>query len=385
MNNLKRNQLKKQLNKKKSNWKIRIVSIFLTLCCIALSGCGVSGTADPATFSSSDEKDTRPLVVTTIFPYYDFVRQIAGDRVRLKMVVPAGMDSHSFEPTPADMITMQQADLMVCNGGEMEQWVEKVTASLDTENMKILTMMDYVDVLEEELVEGMEDAEHSHEGHDHAHEHGEEHDHEEAEDSHTDNENKTRENLSQTTFDDHDGHEMDIEYDEHIWTSPANAMKLVEVITETLKEVSPENASYFEENKNSYEKELKSLDDEFKDIVANGRHRMIVVADKFPFRYFAEEYGLSYRAAFSGCSTDTEPSAKTIAYLIDRIKENQIQAVFYLELSSHRTADIISEETGAKPLLLHSCHNVTRRQFDEGVTYLQLMKQNAKNLQEALS
>ena len=142
--------------------------------------------------------------------------------------------------------------------------------------------------------------------------------------------------------------------------------------------------SYFEENKNSYETELKSLDDEFKDIVANGRHRMIVVADKFPFRYFAQEYGLSYRAAFSGCSTDTEPSAKTIAYLIDRIKENQIQAVFYLELSSHRTADIISEETGAKPLLLHSCHNVTRRQFDEGVTYLQLMKQNAKNLQEAL-
>lgn len=385
MNNLKRNQLKKQLNnKKKSNWKMRIVSIFLTICCIFLSGCGVSGTADSATVSSSDEKDSRPLVVTTIFPYYDFVRQIAGDRVRLKMVVPAGMDSHSFEPTPADMITMQQADLMVCNGGEMEQWVEKVVASLDTENMKILTMMEYVDVLEEEIVEGMEDTEHSHEDHDHEHEVAD-HDHENEDHDHADNEKKTHENLSQTTFDDHDGHEMDIEYDEHIWTSPANAMKLVEVITETLKEVSPENASYFEENKNSYEKELKNLDDEFKDIVANGRHRMIVVADKFPFRYFAEEYGLSYRAAFSGCSTDTEPSAKTIAYLIDRIKENQIRAVFYLELSSHRTADIISEETGAKPLLLHSCHNVTRRQFDEGVTYLQLMKQNAKNLKEALS
>ena len=386
MNNLKLNQLKNQLNKKKDNWKMRIVSIFLTICCIALSGCGVSGTADPAAFSSSDEKDSRPLVVTTIFPYYDFVRQIAGDRVRLKMVVPAGMDSHSFEPTPADMITMQQADLMVCNGGEMEQWVEKVVASLDTENMKVLTMMDYVDVLEEEIIEGMEDTEHSHDDHDHAHEHEvADHDHENEDHDHTDDEIKTHEDLSRITFDDHDGHEMDIEYDEHIWTSPANAMKLVEVITETLKEVSPENASYFEENKNSYEKELKSLDDEFKDIVANGRHRMIVVADKFPFRYFAEEYGLSYRAAFSGCSTDTEPSAKTIAYLIDRIKENQIQAVFYLELSSHRTADIISEETGAKPLLLHSCHNVTRRQFDEGVTYLQLMKQNAKNLKEALS
>ena len=385
MNKFEVNNLKRNLNKKKRSLKTYIVSIFLTMYCILLSGCGISGTVGQNSSKVSDEKDTRPLVVTTIFPYYDFVRQIAGDRVRLKMVVPAGMDSHSFEPTPADMITMQQADLMVCNGGEMEQWVEKVVASLDTENMKVLTMMDYVDVLEEEIVEGMEDNEHSHDDHDHAHENEEEdHDHSEMDHSRPDDEIKTHENLSQITFDDHDGHEMDIEYDEHIWTSPANAMKLVEVITETLKEVSPENASYFEENKNSYETELKSLDDEFKDIVANGRHRMVVVADKFPFRYFAQEYGLSYRAAFSGCSTDTEPSAKTIAYLIDRIKENQIQAVFYLELSSHRTADIISEETGAKPLLLHSCHNVTRREFESGVTYLQLMKQNAKNLQEAL-
>lgn len=393
MNNLKQNKL----NKKRRIFKMRIVSIFLMVCCIILSGCSTWDMTGTAALDRSEEKDARPLVVTTIFPYYDFVRQIAGDRVRLKMVVPAGMDSHSFEPTPADMITMQQADLMVCNGGAMEQWVEKVTASLDTENMMILTMMDYVDVLEEELVEGMEDAEHGHSHSDHDHEAHDDHDHEEhvyeehahledeADHAEIHDEKKAHENLSHDTFDEHDGHEMEIEYDEHIWTSPANAMKIVEVIAEKLAGISPENASYFEQNKNNYLKELKNLDDEFKDIVANGRHHMIVVADKFPLRYFAQEYGLSYRAAFSGCSTDTEPSAKTIAYLIDRIKENQLQAVFYLELSSHRTADIISEETGAKTLLFHSCHNVTRRQFDEGVTYLQLMKQNAKNLQEALS
>lgn len=393
MNNLKQNKL----NKKKRTFKMCIVSIFLMACCIILSGCSTWDMTGTAALDRSEEKDARPLVVTTIFPYYDFVRQIAGDRVRLKMVVPAGMDSHSFEPTPADMITMQQADLMVCNGGAMEQWVEKVTASLDTENMMILTMMDYVDVLEEELVEGMEDAEHGHSHSDHDHEAHDDHDHEEhvyeehahledeADHAEIHDEKKDHENLSHDTFDEHDGHEMEIEYDEHIWTSPANAMKIVEVIAEKLADISPENASYFEQNKNNYLKELKNLDDEFKDIVANGRHHMIVVADKFPLRYFAQEYGLSYRAAFSGCSTDTEPSAKTIAYLIDRIKENQLQAVFYLELSSHRTADIISEETGAKTLLFHSCHNVTRRQFDEGVTYLQLMKQNAKNLQEALS
>ena len=303
------------------------------------------------------ETDERLKVVTTIFPYYDFVRQIAGDKVKLTLVVPAGMDSHSFEPTPADMITIQEADVLICNGGEMEHWVEQVLSSLDTSSMKVLTMMDYVDVVEEEHVEGMEEG-----GHDHEHE----------------------EASEQAVFDADDGHENRIEYDEHIWTSPVNAIAITELIADTLKECSPVNASYFEENEERYRAELKKLDSDFRQVVSEGRTRMIVVADRFPFRYFADEYGLSYRAAFSGCSGDTEPSAKTIAYLIDRIRENQIPAVYYLELSSHRTADIIEEETGAKPLLLHSCHNVTRRQFDEGITYLQLMEKNVEHLRQGL-
>ena len=309
-------------------------------------GCGVrpgpgSGIHED---KGQDGVDDRLCVVTTIFPYYDFVRQIAGDRVKLKLVVPAGMDSHSFEPTPADMIAMQEADVLVCNGGEMEQWVEKVLGSLDTSHMKVLTMMDYVDVVEEEHVEGMEEEEHRHE----------------------------------------DGFEMHIEYDEHIWTSPVNARAIVKIISQTLSEAAPREKSRFEDNTQAYLKELKELDSQFRQVVNQGRLHMIVVADKFPFRYFADEYGLSYRAAFSGCSGDTEPSARTIAYLIDKVKEDRIPAVYYLELSSHRTAEIIREETGAVPLLLHSCHNVTRKQFDEGVTYLQLMRQNVENLRLGL-
>lgn len=306
---------------------------------------------------ATEETDNRLSVVTTIFPYYDFVRQIAGDRVKLKLIIPAGMDSHSFEPTPEDMITMQEADLVICNGGEMEQWVTEVLDSLDTSHMKVLTMMDYVDVVEEEHVEGMEDV------HDHDHE-AEEH---------------------QEVFDDSDGHAMEIEYDEHIWTSPVNAMAIVKIIRQALCEADPEDTERFEAASEAYLKELSDLDQELRDITEHGKRRRFVVADKFPFRYLAEEYDLTYRAAFSGCSTDTEPSAKTIAYLIDRVKENQIPAVYYLELSSHRTAEIISEETGASPLLFHSCHNVTRRQFDEGVTYLQLMRQNAQNLRKGLN
>lgn len=330
---------------------------------ISIWGCA-AGQRPPesenTTVLSQEGKDERLLVVTTIFPYYDFVRQIAGDRVKLKLVVPAGMDSHSFEPTPADMIAMQEADVLICNGGEMEQWVKKVLGSLDTSHMKVLTMMDYVDVVEEEHVEGMKENEHHHE--DVYEEDGHEKDDHEEE----------------------DGHEMHIEYDEHIWTSPVNAQAIVKIISRTLAEAAPGEQSRFEANTQAYLQELEDLDSQFRQVADQGRLHMIVVADKFPFRYFADEYGLSYRAAFSGCSGDTEPSASTIAYLIDKVKEDRIPAVYYLELSSHRTAEIIQEETGAAPLLLHSCHNVTRKQFDEGVTYLQLMRQNVENLRYGL-
>lgn len=358
-------------------------------------------------------QDDRLSVVTTIFPYYDFVRQVAGDRVKLKLIVPAGMDSHSFEPTPADMAAMEQADVLICNGGGMEQWVYQVLDSLDTSHMEILTMMDYVDVVEEEHVEGMEEGSHTHkDSHFHedsdAHEDGHTYkDSDVHEDGHTHKDSDVHEidcNYTyeesggkhgyeacthggteyQELFDQRDGHEMEIEYDEHIWTSPVNAQAIVAIISEALCEASPENQEYFQASRDEYLGELKKLDAQLREVVAQGRHRMIVVADKFPFRYFADEYGLSYRAAFSGCSADTEPSAKTIAYLIDKVREAQIGAVYYLELSSHRTAEIISEETGAKPLLLHSCHNVTRRQLEEGVTYLQLMQGNAENLRKGL-
>ena len=362
--------------------------VFALLCVLAgallLNGCTKKERNGRQPEAYTEKSDDRICVVTTIFPYYDFVRQVGGDRVKLKLVVPAGMDSHSFEPTPADMIAMQEADILICNGGGMEQWVAQVLESLDTSSMKVITMMEHVDVVAEEHVEGMEDADHDHARHDHGNgEHGhesEDHDHEAEFHGHADHLH-----TGQQTFDDNDGHAMDIEYDEHIWTSPVNAIKIVGVISEALSEESPKDSARFEANAASYISELEQLDREFCQVVEGGERRMFIVADKFPFRYFADEYGLTYRAAFSGCSTDTEPSAKTIAYLIDKVKETGLPAVYYLELSSHRTAEIIEEETGAVPLLLHSCHNVTRRQFDEGVTYLQLMKGNVENLRRGLS
>jgi len=335
--------------------------------------------------------DGKLKVVTTLFPYYDFARQIAGDVVDLSMVIPAGQDSHSFEPTPADIRLIQNADLLICNGGTMEQWVTQVLGSLDAPDLKVITMMDYVDVVQEEIVEGMEDSGDDH-GHDHAHhdeEDGDHADHDHDTEDHADHDHDTEDHADHDhDMEDHDhaddDHAYEIEYDEHIWTSPVNAMKITQVIADTLEDMDPADAAVFQANEADYLGKLKNLNQEFRDVVDGADLDLIVMADKFPLRYFADTYELRYRAAFSGCSSDTEPSAKTIAYLIDKVREEQIPAVYYLELSSHRVAEIISEETGAKPLLFHSCHNVTRREFESGVTYLQLMEQNVVNLREGL-
>lgn len=321
------------------NWMVRRWAGFV-LCMLLLTGCASGEALDQ---SKEAERAGTLNVVTTVFPYYDFARQIAGDEITLTMVVPAGMDSHSFEPTPADMLTIQNADILICNGGEMERWLLQVLEAIDTSGITVITMMDYVDVVEEEHAEGMEE-----------------------EDEH------------------HKEHHTDTQYDEHIWTSPVNAMKIVEVIADALKDADPENRNEYTENAAAYRKELEGLHEEFLQVMKDKKRSLMIVGDKFPFRYLAEEYGFDYRAAFSGCSTDTEPSARTIAYLIEQVKEQQIPVVYYLELRSPRVAEIIGEETGAVPTLLHSCHNISRAEFDSGVTYLELMKLNAENLRRGL-
>lgn len=397
-----------KLNRHNTVWKSHrlpkcLLAVFLGAS-VFLSGCGPAEGSQGA-FDASSEENGKLKVAVTLFPYYDFVRQIAGDQVDLQMVIPAGMDSHSFEPTPADIRTIQHADVLISNGGTMEHWLEDTLGALDTSNMTIVTMMDYVDTVEEETVEGMEDAGHDHD-HDHVHSHTDsddyDHSHETPEehaahaqevDDHDHSGETPEEHAAhaQETDDhdhsdyvDHDGHEETIEYDEHIWTSPVNAMKLVDVIGETLAEADSAHAEVFRLGAENYKKELEEIDAGFREVSRNRKRNMIVMGDKFPFRYLADEYQLDYRAAFSGCSSDTEPSAKTIAYLIDKVKEEQIPVVYYLELSSHRVSEIIGEETGAEPLLLHSCHNVTRAQFDSGITYAELMRQNIENLRKGI-
>ena len=355
-----------------------IVTISMIL---GMAGCGKT---------TEKEDNYRLKIVTSLFPYYDMARAVIGDvkEIDLKMTVTPGQDSHSFEPTPSDVIQMENADVLIYNGGSLETWIDTLLDSLNNKNQIQMKMMDYVDVLNEEIVEGMDTRFEEHDHDEHSHKEDNHNKEKHKEDSHSE-ENHKEDNHSEDSSNDSEFHNEDSEgeheeTDEHIWTSPVNEIIMTEKICETLSKALPEEKENFQKNAESYISQLKELDNEFRTIVENAKINEIIFADKFPLQYFAKEYGLKYYAAFPGCGSDMEPSAKTIAFLVDRIKEDNIKAVFYLELSSHIVADAIETDTGAKPLQFNSCHNITQKQFDSGVTYVDLMKENVNNLKIAL-
>ena len=355
-----------------------IVTISMIL---GMAGCGKT---------TEKEDNYRLKIVTSLFPYYDMARAVIGDikGIDLKMIVTPGQDSHSFEPTPSDVIQMENADVLIYNGGSLETWIDTLLDSLNNKNQIQMKMMDYVDVLNEEIVEGMDTRFEEHDHDEHSHKEDNHNKEKHKEDSHSE-ENHKEDNHSEDSSNDSEFHNEDSEEeheetDEHIWTSPVNEIIMTEKICETLSKALPEEKENFQKNAESYISQLKELDNEFRTIVENAKINEIIFADKFPLQYFAKEYGLKYYAAFPGCGSDMEPSAKTIGFLVDKIKEDNIKAVFYLELSSHIVADAIETDTGAKPLQFNSCHNITQKQFDSGVTYVDLMKENVNNLKIAL-
>ena len=286
------------------------------------------------------ETHDMPKVVASVFPYYDFARQIGQDRIDLTLLLKPGMESHTFDPSPQDMLKIAKCDIFIYTGGESDHWAHKVAdAAKEDGKMKPLMMLGAVTPLEE-------DDDH---GHDHGHGHG------------------------------HG------ETDEHIWTSPKNALKLALRIKEALCEAAPQNKKYYEKNFIVLAKKLRKLDADYAEAVRTAKRRTIVFGDRYPFRYLDEAYGLHAEAAFPGCAAETEASAATVARLINIVKKDRLPVVFHIEMSNEKTADAICRETGAKKLLLHSCHNVTPEELDSGATYVGLMRVNLKNLKEALN
>lgn len=314
---------------------------------------GVSGCRHVSEESKNREDTLR--VVTTIFPQYDFVRQIAGEHAEVSMLLKPGEETHSYEPTPQDILKIQNCDLFIYVGGENDEWVEDILESIDTEKIRQLRLIDCVETVNEEHVEGMKE--------ERGHEHEEEDAHQEA---------------------DHGSHET-LTPDEHVWTSPENAISIVERITEELAGLDPEYRAVYEENKEAYEKQLEELDEAFREVVRSAKREVLLFGDRFPFRYFADAYDLDYYAAFPGCASDTEPSAATMAFLINKVKEEQIPVVPKMELSNENIANAIAETTHAEVRTFYSCHNLTAREFAEGETYLSMMKKNVETLKEALN
>ncbi len=331
----------------------------LLLSALLILGCGCA--AKPA----EKETDGRLRVVCSLFPYYDFARAIGGEYVDVQLLVPAGRETHSFEPTPLDVIKVSRADVLIYNGGHGEYWVSEILDSAGEEIPVVACMMDHTQALEEEIVEGMEEERHHDHDEEHDPDHGDamEYDHAHAADEHRDN----------------------IEYDEHIWTSPVGSKELCRTICSALSEADPAHKADYEANLEAYLQELDALDEAFGQVVAAGERKLLIFGDRFPMLYFCKTYDLEYRAAFHGCAGDTEPSLETLKYLIDKVNDEQIPVVYTIELSSQKIADAIAETTGARVETLHSCQSVSRQEFDRGETYLSLMWRNVDALKEGLS
>lgn len=303
-------------------------------------------------------------VVSTSFPGYDFARAVTKNtNISTKMLVKPGAETHTYEPTPQDIIDIKNADMFIYVGGDSDTWVEKILKDVDTKKTHVVKLVDLVSTVEEEIVEGMEDEdEHDH---DHDHDHSHSHKHDDHDHDHESHEHKH----------DHDEEEEGPEIDEHVWTSPKKAMEIVKKIAKVASEIDAAEKTKIDDNAEKYVAEIAQVDKDLHQAI-DGKISEIVVADRFPFRYFADEFGLKYAAAFSGCSEQTEASAKTISFLINKVKQDKVKKIYKIELSNGKIAETVSKDTGAEVLELHSAHNVTADDFSKGVTYVDLMKRN---------
>ena len=363
------------------------MSIFIMAVSVFIVGCAKEGGNDGDTQRDSDKKIK---IVATLFPQYDFARQIAGDYADVTLLLPPGMESHSYDLRPSDMIEIRESDMFIYTGKYMETWAQTIIDSLDDSVMVVdvsdgITLEKEEDYFVDELEEHGED-EHDEDAHEHnedeheeddAHEHDED-EHEEAAHGHEDEHNE-----EQHTSHSHAGHTH--EYDPHIWTSPVYAMQMVENIVDALVAEDPQHESEYRQRADEYIAKLKEVDSAFRQVSETAQHRTIFFGGRFAMTYFVREYGFNCVSAYHDCSAESEPSISSVMKMIDEIKASGAKAVFYEELVDPKVARTIAEETKVKLLLLHSAHNISREEYENGVTYLDIMWQNVKNLEEGLN
>ena len=332
--------------------KKRVIAIALVLCIICAGAYAQAS-------KESTSGNSRINIMATIFPEYDWVKVVLGDNpanIGLSLLLDSGIDLHSFQPTPRDIVNISTCDLFIYVGGESDEWVDDVLEQAKNPEIHVINLLEVLGdkVKEEEVVEGME--------HDHDHDHDDHEDH------------------------DHDHEEA--EYDEHVWLSLANAGNLVSAIAGEISLMDPANAAYYKDNATKYIEELSALDAEYRKVVSESTCRTLLFGDRFPFRYLVDDYGLDYYAAFSGCSAESEASFETVAFLVGKVDELALPAILTIEKSDKRIAQTIRENTKTKDqaiLEMDSMQSTTARDVDAGTTYIGLMESNLEVLKQALN
>jgi zinc transport system substrate-binding protein len=332
--------------------------LFMTAMTVTLlCGCGAGQQAN-----QSSENDKIKIVCAS-FPEYDWTRQIVGEEnanIELTLIVNNGMDIHNYQPSVEDMVKIDDCDLIIYNGGTSEEWIEEAVED-SQKKPQMLSVMNFLedDVVEEEVVEGMQEEKHAHE----------------TEGEHEDNHTHEAE-----------AGQEEQEYDEHVWLSLKNAEKMVNQIAETVAKIDPEQTELYETNKNAYLEKLESLDASYETAVQEAKGKILLFGDRFPFRYLTEDYGLAYYAAFPGCSAETEASFETIVFLADKIEEHKLPCILTIDGSDKTIAESIQKNADGDVAIkeLNSLQAVSEAQITEGMTYLSVMEENLEVIKEAL-
>lgn len=330
--------------------KIIIAVLCMLLTAGALAGCGEK---------NKSEKNADLSIVATIFPGYDWVREIMGDEAEnadITMLMDNGTDLHSYQPTADDISKISKCDLFIYAGGESDEWVKDALKQAENKDMKVINMMEMLgdSVKTEEVVEGMES----------------EHDHDHDEDG------------------DHHDSDQEVEYDEHTWLSLKNAEMICEAIENDLSSLDSENKDIYKKNSEEYISKLSELDSKYQKTVDDAARKTVLFGDRFPFRYLTDDYGLDYYAAFVGCSAETEASFKTVKFLAEKVDELDLPCVMTIEGSDHKIAETIIRNTADKDqkvLTMDSMQAVTASDLKDGKTYLSVMEKNLEALKEALN
>lgn len=314
---------------------IFITAVFLIIC----AGC------------TKADNDPRPLVITTLFPQYDFAKQLAGDKINLKLLLNPGVEAHSFEPTPRDISEISRASLFIFTGEFMEPWAGRILKGIKNESLTVVDAGENITLLDAD-----------------DHKHGRNMD-----DNGSQDKNKQGHNHKQE--EQHYG-----DKDPHIWTDPLNALKMIDNILDGLVKADPENSNYYAENAENYKNEIIKLHQDFVRTFKKAKNKKILYAGHFAFGYFAHRYGLEHVSPYRGFSPNAEPSPREIVALIKSVEDSIIKVIYYGELLDPRVARVIAEQTGAEMMLLHGAHNISKKEFQEGVTYISIMKNNLESL-----